>query len=149
MLRVVCLVFALSVSSTCRGPLDGSALLRVALLDTGLLPTPSSMVTVALLFNFSSFQLCVFTSERVSEACWQKNRSLWLEHTVQEGRSKVLSAPTSETLSDTFTKSLSQAEGDRCYRCMNFHMGNFGSSRHRKLEKTHLFQEYEVRHEFE
>ena len=42
------------------GPL-GIALLRVALLDTGLLSSPSSTVTVALLFNFSSFQLCVST----------------------------------------------------------------------------------------
>ena len=40
---------------------DDSALFRVALLDTDLLPSPSSMVTVALLFNFSLFQLCGFT----------------------------------------------------------------------------------------
>ena len=33
---------------------DDSALSRVALLDTGFLPSPSSMVTVALLFNCSS-----------------------------------------------------------------------------------------------
>ena len=30
--------------------------------------------------------------------------------------------PTSENLSDTFTKSLSQADADRCYRCTNYHM---------------------------
>ena len=39
---------------------DDSALLRVALLDTDLLPSLSSRVTVAPLFNFSSFQLCVY-----------------------------------------------------------------------------------------
>ena len=44
--------------------------------------------------------------------------------------------PTSENLSDTFTKSLSQADADRCYRCTNYHMGNVGSGRHRKLENT-------------
>ena len=52
---------------------------------------------------------------------------LWLQQAVQEGRLKVLSGP--EPLSDTFTKSLSQADADRCYRCMNFHMGNVESSR--------------------
>ena len=33
-------------------------------------------------------------------------RFLWLQQAVQEGRVKMLSVPTSENLSDTFTKSL-------------------------------------------
>ena len=49
---------------------------------------------------------------------------------------KVLSVLTSKTLSDPFTKSLSQADAERCFRCMNFHMGNVGRGRHRKLGKT-------------
>ena len=42
-------------------------------------------------------------------------RFLW-QQAVQEGRVKVLSVPTSENLSDTFTKSLSQADADLCHR---------------------------------
>ena len=57
-------------------------------------------------------------------------RFLWLQQAIQEGRLKVLSVPTSENLSDTFTNSLSQADADRCNRCINFHMGNVGSGRH-------------------
>ena len=49
---------------------------------------------------------------------------------------KVLSVPTNENLSDSLTKSLSQIDQDRCYRCMTFHMRNVGSGRHRKLENT-------------
>ena len=49
-------------------------------------------------------------------------RFLWLQQAVQEGRLKVLSVPTSENLSDTFTKSLSQVDAERCSRCVNFHM---------------------------
>ena len=44
---------------------------RVAFLDTGLLPSPLSMVTVALLpliFLHFSF-VCVLVAERASEAC--------------------------------------------------------------------------------
>ena len=63
-------------------------------------------------------------------------RFLWLQQAVQEGRLKVLSVPTSENLSDTFTKSLSQVDADRRCRCPNFHMGNVGSGRHRKLANT-------------
>ena len=63
-------------------------------------------------------------------------RFLWLQQASQEGRLKVLSVPTSEHLSDTFTKSLSQVDADRCYRCTNFHMRSVGSGRHRKLENT-------------
>ena len=63
-------------------------------------------------------------------------RFLWLQRAEQEGLLKVLSVPTSEYLSGTFTKSLSQADNDRCYRCMNFHTGNVGSGRHRMLEST-------------
>ena len=47
---------------------------------------------------------------------------LWLHQAVQEGCLTVLCVPTSESLSDTFTKSLSQADADCCYRCMNYHM---------------------------
>ena len=57
-------------------------------------------------------------------------RFLWLQQAVQEGRLKVLSLPTSENLSDTFTKSLFQVDVDRCL------VGNVGSGRHRKLENT-------------
>ena len=60
-LRVVCHVFALGVVFFVQesGGI-GSALARVALLNTDLLPSPLSLVTVALApFNFSSFQLCV------------------------------------------------------------------------------------------
>ena len=46
---------------------------------------------------------------------------------IQERRLKVLSVPTNENLSDTFTKSLSHADADRCDRCMKFHMGHVGS----------------------
>ena len=60
-------------------------------------------------------------------------RFSWLQQAVQEGCFKVFSVPTSENLSDTFTKSLSQADADRCHRCMNFHMGNVGSGRYRKV----------------
>ena len=62
-------------------------------------------------------------------------RFLW-QQAVQEGRVKVLSVPTSENLSDMFTKSLSQADADLCHRCMNFHIGNVESGRRRKM-KTH------------
>ena len=66
---------------------------------------------------------------------WRKTghvdvRFLWLQQAAQEGRLKVLSVPTSQNLSDTVTKSLSQADG------MNFHMGSVGSCRHRKLGNT-------------
>ena len=40
-------------------------------------------------------------------------RFLWLQQAVQEGRLKVLSVPTTENLSDTFTKFLSQTDADR------------------------------------
>ena len=63
-------------------------------------------------------------------------RSLWLQQAVHEGRFKVLSVPTSENLSDIFTKSLSQVDAGRCFRCVDSHMGNVGSRRHRKLENT-------------
>ena len=62
-------------------------------------------------------------------------RFLWLQQAVQEGRLKVLSVPTSENLSDTFRKCLSQADDDSCFRCMNFHMGNVGNGRHKKARK--------------
>ena len=39
-------------------------------------------------------------------------RFLWLQQAAQEGRRKVLSVPTSENLSDTFTKSVLQADED-------------------------------------
>ena len=42
----------------------------------------------------------------------------------------------SENLSDTFTKSLSQVDADRCDWCMNFFMRHVGSGRHRKQETT-------------
>ena len=54
-------------------------------------------------------------------------RFLWLQPAVEEGRLEVLSVLTSENFSDTLTKSPSQADADRCYRCMNFHMGDVGS----------------------
>ena len=63
-------------------------------------------------------------------------RFLWLQQAVQDGRLKVLSVPTTDNLSDTFTKSLSQVEADLCYRCVNFHMRSVGSGRLRKLENT-------------
>ena len=63
-------------------------------------------------------------------------RFLWLQQAVQEGRFEVLGVPTSEHLSDTFTKSLSQVDADRCYRGVNFHMRNVGSGRHRRLVNT-------------
>ena len=44
----------------------------------------------------------------------------------------MLSVP----LSDTCTKALSQVDADRCYRYMNFHVGNVGRGRHGKLEKN-------------
>ena len=44
-------------------------------------------------------------------------------------------SPPSENLSDTFTKSV-PSDADRCYLCMNFHVVNVGSGRHRKLEST-------------
>ena len=40
-------------------------------------------------------------------------RFVWLQHAVKERRLKVLTVPTSEKLSDTFTKSLSQGDADR------------------------------------
>ena len=40
-------------------------------------------------------------------------RFVWLQHAVKEKRLKVLSVPTSEKLSDTFMKSLSQGDADR------------------------------------
>ena len=49
-------------------------------------------------------------------------RFLLLQQAVQEGRLKVLSVLTSENLSDSFKKSLSQAVAERCYRCTNLHM---------------------------
>ena len=57
-------------------------------------------------------------------------RFLWQQQVEQEGRLEVLSVPTSENLSDTFTKSQSQVDADRCHRCLNFHTGNVGSRRH-------------------
>ena len=51
-------------------------------------------------------------------------RFLWLQQAVQEGHLKVLSVPSSENLSDMFTKSLSQVDADRCDRCMMFHTRN-------------------------
>ena len=42
----------------------------------------------------------------------------------------MLCVPTSETLSDTFTKSQSQADADRCYRCMTFQSRKHMNSKH-------------------
>ena len=60
---------------------------------------------------------------------------------------QVLSAPTSENLSDTFTKSLFQAVAVRCHWCMNFHMGNVGSgmiSKGRSQRMRHVSRTYRV-----
>ena len=38
---------------------------------------------------------------------------------------------------------MSQADADCCYRCMNFHMGDVGSGRHRKTESTKNFKDAE------
>ena len=65
-------------------------------------------------------------------------RFLWLQQAVQEGRVKGGQCPTSDNLSDTCTKSLSQANADRCPRCMNFLLGSVGSGQHRKLENTRI-----------
>lgn len=62
-------------------------------------------------------------------------RFLWLQQAVQEGRLKVLSVPTSENVSDTFTKALVHVDAERCYRRMRFHTGTVGSGRHRRLER--------------
>ena len=51
---------------------------------------------------------------------------------------RTLNDPTSENMSDTFTKSLSQADADRCNRCMNFHMGDVGSGRHLKNNMKYM-----------
>ena len=48
-------------------------------------------------------------------------RFLWLQPAMQEGRVKLFSVPTCEDLSETFTKSQSQPDAHRCYRCMIFH----------------------------
>ena len=57
-------------------------------------------------------------------------RFLQVKQQVPEGRLEVFTFPSSENLSDTLTKSLSQADADRCHRCRNCHIGNVGSERH-------------------
>ena len=54
-------------------------------------------------------------SARVGDNSHVDVRFLWLQQALQEGRLKVLCVPTSENLSDKFTKSLSEADADRCY----------------------------------
>ena len=61
-------------------------------------------------------------------------RYLWLQQAVQEGRLKVLSVPTQENWSDTFTKALTQHDAERCYHAMRFRSGTLGSARHRRLD---------------
>ena len=60
-------------------------------------------------------------------------RYLWLQQAVLEGRLKVLSVPTAENLSDTFTKALSAEAATHCHEGMGFRTGLDRSSRHRRL----------------
>ena len=70
-LRVVCHVFALGVFYMLESGGVDSALARVALLDADLLPSPSRLLTLALLpVNVLHFGfVCVLLVERVSDAC--------------------------------------------------------------------------------
>ena len=45
-------------------------------------------------------------------------------------------SPCQVRICQTRSRNPSQPDADRCYLCMNFHMGNEGSGQHRKLEST-------------
>ena len=70
-------------------------------------------------------------------------RFLWLQPAVEEGRLEVLSVPTSENFSDTFTKSPSQADADRCmvHELPHGRRGKLG--KHMKPNKYGVHDEFE------
>ena len=97
------------------------------------LPDAGTCLRIVVISSFKSLQLCLIgfhtrvecemhmrcdrsTARGMSARQGLRNtrhvdvRHLWLQQAVQRGCLKVLRVPTSENLSDTFTKSLSQAD---------------------------------------
>ena len=64
------------------------------------------------------------------QACWRT----FLVATTSSRES--VQCPRQVRICQTRSRNPSQADADRCFLCMNFHVGNVGSGRHRKLEST-------------